>query len=195
MHARTHHIPLGNRPDDLSRRHAFTLVEAIATIAILAVISTIASNLIFGAMRQYNEATLRAQLHADASAALQRIVTELQEIAPNPSSSPVAADITSYTATSIDFSNLTSRRVINYNSGTSTVTLAIAGGSAINLLPNCTAFSFAYYSKTNASVALASPVSNIHRIEITLTASKSGITETLRTRVFLRAMAAGTGAA
>ena len=64
-----------------SVRRGFTLIEAIATIVVLAIIGSIASLIILTAVDGYTDAATGAQLHIEASTAMDRIVRELRKVA------------------------------------------------------------------------------------------------------------------
>lgn len=175
-------------------RRAFTLVEAIATISILAVLSVVSSRLILESSARYTDTTLRSSLNARASAAMQRIVQDLRSMQRDPSA--VVPSITSaFAANSITFTNSSGQTTtFSHNSGTSTLSITIDGTTS-TLLANCSAFTLAYADKDNAAVAVGASRDNIRRITITITVTQGGVTETLRTGVYIRAMVAGSGAA
>lgn len=173
-----------------SRRSArgFTLVEAIATITIIATIMAVVSRVIFVSVDSYSAATTRAELHAALSSTMERACAELRQI-PLVSGGSTAPDLVSVSAASITWSTNSTLTLTG-----SDLTLAIAGGSASTLLSNVTAFSLRCYDESN--VALAATLSGsactpVRRIEITISTQRGGITETLRTRVFLRSQIAG----
>jgi hypothetical protein len=169
-------------------RRAFTLVETITTITILATVVVLSSKIIYSAVDSYGAAATRAELHGRLSVALDRVCTALREI-PLKGSLPAAPNITSISATSITWNT-------NYTltlTGTSLM-LTEAGGTARTLLDNVSSLALQSYDQSNA--ALGATLSGagcdpIRRIQITLAVQKSGITETLRTRVFLRSLMQG----
>lgn len=182
------------RPTPPRGRRAFTLVEAIATIAILATLSVISSRLILESSARYTDAATRADLNTRASAAMQRVVSELRSMQKDPST--VVPSITSaFSATSVIFTNASGvSTTISYNSGTSTLSITL-GGTTSTLLTNCSSFALAYADKDNAAVSPGGNRDNIRRVSITITATQGGISETIRTTVYIRALMAGSGAA
>ncbi len=82
-------------------RRGFTLIEAIATIVVLAIIGSIASLLILNAVDGYTDAATTAQLHIEASTAMDRIVRELRRVPLDSGAAGVAPDINDVTPTSI----------------------------------------------------------------------------------------------
>ena len=73
------------------RRAGFTLMEAVATMVILAVISTAASSTILSASEGYNRATTVAQLHSELSTGLDRATREIRKIRLDPTVTPALA--------------------------------------------------------------------------------------------------------
>ena len=69
-------------------RSGFTLMESIATIVILAILGSIASFLVVDAVDGYVSASGSAQLHAEASLAMDRIMRELRKIELDPDHVP-----------------------------------------------------------------------------------------------------------
>lgn len=174
-------------------RHAFTLVETIATIVIISIVSVLSSRLILEGAARYTDATTRSDLHNQASAALERIVQELRSMQKD-SASTVPSISSGFTASTITFTGLSgASTTITYDSVSSSVTLTQAGNTG-TLLTNCSAFSLTYADKDNSAVAPGASRDNIRRVTISLTVTRAGISETLRTKVYIRAMMAGSGA-
>ena len=176
------------------QRRAFTLVEVIATIVVLAVISGTASRILFQAFTALNDASTRGDMHDQLASAMERITNELHTIAIKSGSSPATPDITACTATSITFNNTITARTIAL-SGTN---LLISGSAKANaaIATNVSAFTIQTYDGANAALPAspsAAQIDTIRRIQITLTASSNGLTETLRTKVYVRCMALGSG--
>ena len=167
-----------------SRRPGFTLVEVIATIAIISVIGSIASRTIITALNGYTTSATRAQLHSELSIAMDRIDRELKRIPQKASYGSIAPNITSVTGTSIAWNG-------NYSLSLSGPQLQMVdnGAATTVLLDNVTSFSIQAYNESNT--ALSATLSGtacdpIRRVVVQITIQRSGITETLRTKVFLR---------
>lgn len=174
-------------------RRGFTLVEAIATIMIIAAISVVASRVISTSTELYTQTAVRAELHTQLSAAMDRITTELRQCRVRPSSNPAAPDVTGVTASSITWIGPDGVTDSVSRSG-STLLWQTPSGGTTTLATGVTAFTVQCYDQSNAALAQTlsgSAVDAIRRVEITITGSLSGVTETVRTRVFLRAMVAG----
>lgn len=171
----------------------FTLVEAISTMVVLGVLGVVTSRLIFTASDVYLSSATRSELSADASASLERIVTELRQLPVRAASSPAAPDLTAITPTSV-----------SWNAGVVVGAKSVAlSGTNLNLTEsgvtsrlarNVTAFSVSAFDQSGGALAAnlsGSALDAVRTIEVSLTVSRSGLTETLRTRVFLRSMQQG----
>lgn len=166
----------------------FTLVESIAAITILATVMAMVSRMIFVAVDTYAAATSRAELHAALSGALERATFELRQI-PLQSGGSAAPDLSSVSSSSITWATNSTLSL----SG-SDLTLTIAGGSPRVLLSHVTAFTLQCYDESNSALAATlsgSACNAVRRIRIDITVQRGGITEALRTRVFLRSQTAG----
>ncbi len=170
-------------------RGAFTLIEMIATIVILGTMGSIASGVIYQASRTYTEAALSAQLHAELSAGLDRIDRALREIplkSPYASSAP---NITSLSASSITFNGSS---VLTFASGQ--ITLSESGGPAGVLLRNVAAFTIQAFDESNAAMAATlsgTACDALRRLSVSITLTREGVSQTLRTKVFLRSLLKG----
>lgn len=176
------------RPIRRRAGRGFTLVEAVATMTIIAIVAGVSSRLILSGADGYASAATRAELANSASAAMERIAAELREIPFRPSTSPVEPYLDSVAANSISWAGGTSLAL----SGTN-LQLTV-GGTARTLAANVSAFSIRCYDQNNSALSTSlsgNACDAVQRIEITLTLTRSGVSETLRTRVFLRCLMAG----
>lgn len=170
-------------------RPAFTLVEAIVTMVVISTLGAVASGLIFAGVTAHHDADLRADLNQQASAALERLSAEFRSIPLDSSAGETAPLISSVTATSIDWNSNSSL----FSSG-GTLSLTDNGGPAAPLLTGVTDFTLQCYDESNAPLAatLSAPATHaIRRISICLSVSRAGVTESLRTRVFIRSTMLG----
>ncbi len=173
---------------------AFTLVESIAAMVVVGFVATIGAQLTLRASRDYVEAARGAELHATLSNAIDRLDRDLREIRLDPDAADIGPDIDSLTASSITWDTAGGTCSVSL-SGTQ-LRLAEDGDSAVALLDDVSAFTVAAYN--DAGSALTLPLSGnacdaIRRIQITITVTRDGRSDTLRTRVFLRATLAGAG--
>lgn len=175
-----------------SRYRAFTLVELLATIVVLGVIATATSSILLAATDGYLSATVRAEAHTEVSVGLDRIVRELRSIPFDGDAGGVAPDIDTVTTSSIAWDDDSSLAL----DGTD-LEITIDGGSAAVLVADVSAFTVTCYDESNAALgsSLAGAACDaIRRVEISITCTRRGISETLHTRVFLRSTMSGAAA-
>lgn len=175
-------------------RRAFTLVEVITTMVVVTLISGAASRILFQAFAALNDASTRGELHNQLASAMERITSELHTIAIKPASSPATPDITACVAGSVSFNNPTTARTIALSGST----LQVSGVARANsiIATGVTAFTIQTYDGSNVALPAspsAAQIATIRRVQITITASSAGVTETLRTKVYVRCMALGSG--
>lgn len=173
------------------RSTGFTMIELISTITILAVIGSVASGVIFNAADAYLDASTTSQLHNELSIGLDRVVHELRGIPFDATAAGLAPDIDNVTPTSITWSTNNSLALTG-----SDVMLTIGGGPPAVLLSDVTSFNVQSYNEDNA--ILAGTLSGIgcdpiRRVTVTVAMARYGITESLRSKVFLRSTMSGAG--
>jgi prepilin-type N-terminal cleavage/methylation domain-containing protein len=169
-------------------RRGVTLVELIACVVVLAALGTGASTIMFSAADGYFDSATTAQLHAEASIALDRIVRELRNIPIEAESTP---DIDSLAADAITWNDDYTIEL----DGTD-LELTENGGAAAVLLEDVSDFTLAAYDEDNDALALplaGAACDDIRRITVSITLEGNGISETLSTKVFVRATMAGGG--
>ncbi|MHC4415053.1 MAG: prepilin-type N-terminal cleavage/methylation domain-containing protein [Planctomycetota bacterium] len=179
----------------LGARRAFTLIESMATVVVLAVLASITSFLIVNSVDGYTEAATTAQLHAEASIALDRAMREIRKIelkdtgvAPNITSINAAGDSIQWTDVDTDSYALS---LVGTN-----LELTVKNVGPAVLLSDVTAFSVQAYNESNA--VMVNPLSgggcdNIRRIALDVTLARSGVSQSLRTKVFIRSTMSGAG--
>jgi len=175
-----------------SVRRGFTLIEAVATMTILAAIATVASNIILTSADGYLNASTSAQLHTEMSIGLDRLVREVRNINLDESAGDIAPDIDSVTASSVDWSGNNSVAFAGDE-----LQITEDGGSAAILLTDVSSFNIQCFDEDNAALSTTLSGSGcdvIRRIELTISLQRHGVTETLRTKVFLRSTMQGAGA-
>jgi prepilin-type N-terminal cleavage/methylation domain-containing protein len=173
------------RSDQHGRVRGFTLVESIATMAVLGVVFAASSRLLYAAFDGYSAGAVRAGMAAELSSAIDRVTNELRDI--QAGSGEGGADIASVTASSITWETNSSLSL----TGTSLV-LTEAGGTPRILLGEVSGFVVQTYdaggSLLGASLSGAA-CQSIQRVMVTISVARSGVTETMRTMVCLRASA------
>ncbi len=183
------------RQRHLATLRGFTLIESIASMVVLAVLGSITSLLILNAVDGYSDAATSAQLHGEASIALDRAVRELRRIELDSGASGIAPNIDTVTATSITWSDSAPGSYSLSVSG-SDVMLAVDGGAAAILLADATAFSVATYDESNTALAASLTgvaCDPIRRIAIDVTLRQGEVIESLRTKLFIRSTMSGGG--
>lgn len=177
-----------------ARRHCggFTLVEAIATIVVIATLSTGASVIIVDAADAYADSATVSELHTEASVALDRIVRELRSIENDPAGAGVAR-IANVDTSSIHFNQADVIRL----DGDEILLTKVGAGDGV-LVRDVSSFTIEAFDEADAPLAM--PMNGaaawpIQRVALTLTLSRNGRSETIRTRVFLRATMSDTAGA
>jgi type II secretory pathway pseudopilin PulG len=169
-------------------RRAFTLVELITTMTVVAALGSVVSVVIMSAVDSYSRASTTAQLHSELSITLDRLDQMLQYI---PRSASAGPDIASVTATSITWSTNWSLSL----TGTQ-LQLSEAGAASTVLLKDVSSLSIQTYDESDSALAASlsgAACAPIRRIRVTITLTRGGVSETLRTRIFIRSMVAGGG--
>src|SRR5436190_5330354 len=165
-------------------RRGLTLIEAIATIVILATMGSVASAILLTSMNGYTNSAIKVEMHSEESIALDRIIRELRKCPRDAAAGVTAPLISSVTASSLAWNN-------NYSVSKSGTNLMFVENGATSriLLSDVSSLTVQTYDESN--VALAATLSGaacnaIRRVQITITMSRYGVTETLRTRLFIR---------
>jgi prepilin-type N-terminal cleavage/methylation domain-containing protein len=174
--------------EPISRR-AFTLVEVVAAMTIMSIIGIVSSNIVFNAVRALDEETSRAQLNLEMSSGLSLMVDAFRAVDKLTGPAP---NISAMSATRLTASIGGIETTWSYSDSTLSVS---AGGATQSLVDGLTSFAFVPIDRSGNIVAL--PISStagaapVQRIQITMTGTRAGRTDTLRTEVFLRNLMRG----
>lgn len=171
------------------RRRGFTLIETIAALVVVSVVGSLTSGIIYTAIGSYRDASTRAQLHNDCSACFDRVTKLLWSIPRDTTAAVVAPLISNLTATSISWNTNWTLTL----SG-SQLLLTESGGTARPILENVTSFSVSCFDESNTALAASlsgSATQSIRRIQIQVTVTRQGISQTLRTRAYIRSLMTG----
>ncbi len=170
-------------------RRAFTIVEAVAVISILAAVGSVVSMLLYTGSKSYTDAAATAQLQAERPGAMARMMRELRYIPIDQTSSPIIPKINSVTASSITWNTNSS---ITVSSGQ--LQMVLNGGTAETLVQNITSLVISTFDDSNAALGATlsgAQCNTIRRIQVQITIARDGATQTLRSRVYLRGLMAG----
>lgn len=174
-----------------SARRGFTLIEAMATVTVLAVLGSIAMFLLVDTVTQFSDATRSAQLHRELSVGLDRAIREIRNIPLDDDD--VGPSISSFDAdeeilwTDIDDND----DGLLYSAGT----LSLRNdGTDSTLLTDLTACTFTAYDEDNGALGAdldATASEAVRRVLIDVTIERNGTSESLRTKVYIRSMMEG----
>lgn len=173
------------------RRRGFSLVEVIAVIVILGLIGSATSSLILTAVASYTDSSVRQALHGEASVALDRLVREIREIDADPEQGPPQVAIRSAAVTWLQWGESSSLRLDG-----NLLVLNTDGAHEDALCTDVSDFTLDFLDGSNRSLLRGGGVADvdlprIQRIALRLSLTRQGMTETLNTRVFIRASMAG----
>lgn len=156
---------------------AFTMIELIVTIVIVAIIGISASKLLVSAYQTGYTARDLTDVDWQFRVALERMAREMQSIR-----SATSADLTISPTTEITFKTV-SGNTIQYALSGNLLTRTENAGSAIALADNVSNLSFSYHNATGASTAT---VANVRYITISFDISRGDIDSSYKTTVFPR---------
>jgi prepilin-type N-terminal cleavage/methylation domain-containing protein len=177
----------------------FTLIETIATIAILSVIGSVASYILFSAVDSFADASTASQLQSEASITLDRVIRTLRNIERDDGAAGIAPHIQSVPdADEIHWLDAESDAWSFHLTG-GNLMFEENGAAAELLQGDVTGLTLRLYDESDAQIAVPLPandpdIDDIRRIEVELTLAREGVSVTLRSRVFIRATMLDTGA-
>jgi prepilin-type N-terminal cleavage/methylation domain-containing protein len=168
------------------RRAGFTLIELLASIAVLGALGSIAAMTLASAINGYTSSTTRAQLHAELSIALDRIDRELRKI--DSETAGASPDLNWITPDSIAWNGAEALAL----SGDQV--LFFENGSLDILLDDVTAFSVQAFDHANGLLGASlddDECDPVRRLQVTITLQRNGVSETLRTKLYIRCLMEG----
>jgi prepilin-type N-terminal cleavage/methylation domain-containing protein len=166
------------------RRRGFTLIEVISSAVILAALGSIGASILFVAIDGYNQGSTVSRLHNKASLALERIVREIGTVAIDPEADTLAPDIESVDTDAITWNDTSMLLLFDGR-----LHLRLDGGLSYMLVDEVSEFQIMVFDQDDAPLSL--PRSDdgcdvIRRIAFSITLADSGLSETVRTKQFLR---------
>ena len=174
----------GSRPG-----RGFTLIESMAAVAVLGIMASISSWLILDSVGKCVAATTAAQLHTELSVAIDRVSRELRKVNLDDTAGGVAPDIENVSPTSIEWQDADGDQYWLLLNG-SDLKLKVDGGTSATLMSDVTGFTVSTYDEDNNQLAWilgGATCDPIRRVQLDVTAERNGVTESLRTRIFIRA--------
>ncbi len=170
-------------------RRAFTLIEVITAMMILAVIAGAASLILGQLAVTYRDRALQGQLHVEASITLDRIAREIRDIeSVQNQSGEYVPDISVATSASVVWE---SGHAIAFSG--STLTYSPGPASSPVLATDVLAFELVFQDENGSSLMSGSSVpseslEDIRRVAIAVTIARSGSSDSLHTLIFIRSM-------
>ncbi|MCE2967852.1 MAG: type II secretion system protein [Phycisphaerales bacterium] len=169
-------------------RGAFTLIELLCAIVVLGVLGSVTSAIILRAGVAFAGAGVASQLALEGDSAMEAVARLIRTIPTRTGTSPAAPMITSVAADSITFGSATTIARVG------TELRLTEGGQTRTLADDVS--DFLIEPMSNAGAALSVPMSGaavdaVQRVRVTLSLSRNGQSQTLRTTVFIRSLLAG----
>jgi prepilin-type N-terminal cleavage/methylation domain-containing protein len=166
----------------MRRARGFTLVELVVAITLLGILSAVGAWMISDTMQTSYITTHNHSSGSQARYAMERMTREIREVAYGATG---GYSFTTKTATSVAFTKIDGTSVTITNSGT---TLTMAYGATSSTLSDqisSGAFAFSYLDQVGG---VTTSNEDIRFVQITMTVvnTKTGKTESLRSRIFLR---------
>ncbi len=161
-------------------RRAFTLVECMCSITVIAVTAAIVMPVIDSAATSYVSATKARDVSEGTAYSMDRCVAVLRDTPPSTTSGMMA--ISTATATSVQFTDKRGLSLVG-----TTLNLIGTDGALVPLLRNVTTFNLDYFDQDGKTSVLSTP-GKTWRFNITIVASGFE----LRGGAFIRARLLGT---
>jgi prepilin-type N-terminal cleavage/methylation domain-containing protein len=177
------------------RANGFSLVELISVIVVLGVIGTSTATLVSTYARAYSDAAVQSRLHVEASTALDRIVRELRSMPGDPDH-PDCPDIRSASMSEVRWGDTHHLRLRN---GVIEISEDLVGYGV--LLSDVTSLSLQFHDEDDRALLSgpgdqliedAEDTQRVRRVTVSITMSRSGRSEIVRTKLFTRCAITGT---
>lgn len=169
------------------KTRGFTLIEAIASIVVLAVVASTSTSVVWAAVHSFEQGAETARLQSEASIAMERMIRDLRAVSLiGTDTGTNTPDISSVTAGSITWNGSTRSLAL---SGSDLV-LTVNGTGRV-LLEGVTAFSVQAYNGANTAMATTlsgSACDPIRRLSLQVDVARGEASSSVRTKVFLRCM-------
>ncbi len=168
-------VSIGGNP----KSNGFTLVEIVITIVLIGIISGIAAMILLRGARVYSDEQSRSDVHYQARLAVERMAREIRLIR-----SATATDITTMTATNLQFNDISGNNIQFQRTGASAPYSITRNGSA--LANNIQSVAISYYQNDGTTAVTLATVTTLWFVDISVTAQEGAETVQMRTRVHPR---------
>lgn len=181
----------GRAPRAARLRRGFTLVEAVCAMVVLGTLGSLSAALMVRATDAYRAGATAAALHAELASALDPVERTVRSIAINAGRTGPAVNQLDQTA-------------LEWNAGSGTGSLSLWGTHLMFspdgqppavILTDVTSLVISAFGDSNNELAATlrgNATAAIRRLSITVTVTRGGVSDTLRTKVYLRCMSTGT---
>lgn len=161
-------------------------------MVIIGTLAGLAAPILIRSAEVYEGTAVRSQLQGDLASAMDRLDRAIRETSLNAGGD--GPDITSVTPASLAWTTLSGAATLDLVGGD--LNFASPGESATTILSGATGLTVRCFDESNIELAgtlSGNAVLAVRRIEVTISASRYGLSETLRLRVFPRCMMKGLG--
>ena len=173
-------------------RRAFTLIESMATIAVLATLGSIASFLVLDAVDDYSGTATAAQLHAELSIAMDRILREVRHIELDSGAGGIAPNIVGVDSNYVAWQDSDADNYSFVFFG-GVINLQIDGVTGL-LLSDVSATTVKAYDEDNTELVLplaGAACDAVRRVSVEISLQRNGVSQSLRSKVFIRSTMSG----
>jgi len=157
----------------------FTLIEIVITIVLVSILSGLAAVIILQGVKAYSAEQIRSDVHYQAKLAVERMAREIRTIR-----SATAADITTMTATNLQFNNISGNNIQFQRSGASAPYTLLRNADV--LATHVQSMTLSYFANDGTTVVTSGTVANLWFVVIDVTDQQGSDSLQIRTRVHPR---------
>jgi prepilin-type N-terminal cleavage/methylation domain-containing protein len=158
----------------------FSLIELVVVIVLIGLLAAVGANMVADTMSTAYTVTNNQASGSAARYAAERITREVREVAFGA----LGYSITTMTSASLAFTK-EDGTAVTISSASGALTVRYGTATAQTLTNQVSSFAFAYYDQLGGTTT---SIEDIRFVQVTLSVvnSKTGATDSLRTRIFLR---------